>query len=240
MLHPHLHPKARIEKFGRKAIRTGPDASNSKWKQIAIYEITESQELPCLFQWITTDHPSQDGEAVAITEKIAIVYTNHSSDSRFKTEILGELNSAEVEFIDSSANDGDYRIVAVHLTRPSGRVVLDQLIHGKTTTSAVALRGRVKPFDTLFIRERVIAIKARKKVSPWWCRVMHDAASKAFNSWSDGTFAEKDKLALKYGCFKSVPLLDHTKCLLSLRELSTPRNPTLFEFAYGGNPLGKI
>jgi hypothetical protein len=35
------------------------------------------------------------------------------------------LNGADVEFIDPSANDGEYGIVAVHLTTPSGAVRLD-------------------------------------------------------------------------------------------------------------------
>jgi hypothetical protein len=32
---------------------------------------------------------------------------------------------ADVEFVDPSANDGEYGIVAVHLTIPTGSVVLD-------------------------------------------------------------------------------------------------------------------
>jgi hypothetical protein len=71
------------------------------------------------------DHPSQDGKAVAAIEKITIADTDHLSDSWFKTEILGGLNGAGVEFVDPSANDGEYGIVAVHLTTPSGSVILD-------------------------------------------------------------------------------------------------------------------
>jgi hypothetical protein len=47
------------------------------------------------------------------------------SDSWFKTEILGGLNGTDVEFVDPSANDGEYGIVAVHLMTPSGVVRLD-------------------------------------------------------------------------------------------------------------------
>jgi hypothetical protein len=62
---------------------------------------------------------------VAEVERITIADTDHLSDSWFKTEILGGLNRADVEFIDSSANDDEYGIVAVHLTTPSGVVRLD-------------------------------------------------------------------------------------------------------------------
>jgi hypothetical protein len=96
-----------------------------KWKQIGVNEITDSRELPFFIQWLTADHPSQDGKAVAAIEKITIADTDHLSDSWFKTEILGELNGADVEFIDPSANDGEYGIVAVQLTTPTGSVVLD-------------------------------------------------------------------------------------------------------------------
>ena len=62
---------------------------------------------------------------MATIEKITIADTDHLSDSWFKTEILGGLNGTDLEFIDPSANDGEYGIVAVHLTTPSGSVVLD-------------------------------------------------------------------------------------------------------------------
>jgi hypothetical protein len=76
-------------------------------------------------QWLTAGHPSQDEKAVAAIEKITIADTDHLADSWFKTEILGGLNGADVEFIDPSTNDGEYGIVAVHLTTPKGSVVLD-------------------------------------------------------------------------------------------------------------------
>jgi hypothetical protein len=38
---------------------------------------------------------------------------------------MGGLNGADVEFVDPSANDGEYGIVAVHLMTPTGAVRLD-------------------------------------------------------------------------------------------------------------------
>jgi Glyoxalase-like domain len=103
------------EKFGRPAIeghRTRPDGTDLKWKQIGVNEITDSRELPFFIQWLTADHPSQDGKAVAAIEK-------------FKSEILGGLNGADVEFVDPSTNDGEYGIVTVDLVTPNGVVRLD-------------------------------------------------------------------------------------------------------------------
>ncbi len=116
------------EKFGRTATeghRTRPDGSDLKWKQIGVNEITDSRELPFFIQWLTADHPSQDGKAVAAIEKITIADTDHLSESWYKSEILGGLNGADVEFVDPSTDYGEYGIVAVHLTTPSGVVRLD-------------------------------------------------------------------------------------------------------------------
>jgi hypothetical protein len=116
------------EKFGRTAIeghRTRPDGSDLKWKQIGVNEITDSRELPFFIQWLTADHPSQDGRAVAAIEKITIADTDHLADSWFKTEILDGLSGAEIEFVDPSANDGESGIVSVDLMTPSGVVRLD-------------------------------------------------------------------------------------------------------------------
>jgi hypothetical protein len=50
---------------------------------------------------------------VTTIEKITFADTDHLSDSWFKTEILGELNGAGVEFVTPPVNDGEYGIVAV-------------------------------------------------------------------------------------------------------------------------------
>ena len=62
-------------KFGRDAVdghRTRPNGTDLKWKQIGVEEITDSLELPFFIQWLTSDHPSQDGTAVSKIEKIVI------------------------------------------------------------------------------------------------------------------------------------------------------------------------
>jgi hypothetical protein len=75
--------------------------------------------------WLIAYHPSQDGKAVSVIEKIIIADTNHFSNSWFKTEILVRLNRADVKFVDPSENDGVHGILTVQLTTPAGLVVLD-------------------------------------------------------------------------------------------------------------------
>jgi hypothetical protein len=115
-------------KFGRDAVdghRTRPNGTDLKWKQIGVKEITDSRELPFFIQWLTADHPSQDGTAVSKIEKIVIADTDQLADSWFKSEILGALDNVTIDWVDPSANDGDNGIVAVHLSTPNGSVVLD-------------------------------------------------------------------------------------------------------------------
>ena len=116
------------EKFGRQAVeghRTRPDGSDLKWKQIGVTEIADSHELPFFIQWLTKDHPSQDGKAVASIEKITIADKGELSESWFKDEILAGLAGTSIEWTDPSTNEGENGIVAVHLKTPTGVVVLD-------------------------------------------------------------------------------------------------------------------
>jgi hypothetical protein len=100
------------EKFGRKAVdghRTRPDGTDLKWKQIGVKEIDESRELPFFIQWLTEDHPSKDGNAVARIKKIVIVDKDELSDSWFKAEILDSLAKINVEWkvsLDDNLEDG--------------------------------------------------------------------------------------------------------------------------------------
>ena len=116
------------EKFGRSAVeghRTRPDGSDLKWKQIGVNEIADVRELPFFIQWLTADHPSQDGKAVASIEKITIADKDQLAESWFKDEILAGLAGTSIEWTDPSTNEGENGIVAVHLKTPTGVVVLD-------------------------------------------------------------------------------------------------------------------
>jgi hypothetical protein len=60
-------------KFGRKAVeghRKKPDGTELRWKQIGVNQITEARELPFFIQWLVTNHPSNDGNAVSRLKNI--------------------------------------------------------------------------------------------------------------------------------------------------------------------------
>lgn len=116
------------EKFGRPAIeghRMRPTGLELKWKQIGVREIAETREFPFFIQWLSSEHPSRDGQTSAAITKITIADNDKLSDSWFKDEILDSLGNIEIEWLDPAANEGQSGIVAVELSTPTGKVVLD-------------------------------------------------------------------------------------------------------------------
>ena len=67
--------------------RTRPDGTQLEWKQIGISKIIESNEFPFFIQWLSSNHPSLDGKAVAKIKAIEIVSENKLTNSFFQSEI---------------------------------------------------------------------------------------------------------------------------------------------------------
>ena len=116
------------QKFGRDAIeghRMRPNGSDLKWKQIGVKEIADTREFPFFIEWLTEDHPSQDGIPNAEINKIVIADQNELSDSWFKPEILSSMGGISIEWVDPSLNDGQSGIMAIEITTAQGAVLLD-------------------------------------------------------------------------------------------------------------------
>jgi hypothetical protein len=116
------------EKFGREATeghRTRPNGTDLKWKQIGVKEIADTREFPFFIQWLSADHPSQDGMPQAEIEKIVIADRDELSGSWFKDEILASLGDVHIEWVDPLLNENESGIVSVQLATPTGRVILD-------------------------------------------------------------------------------------------------------------------
>lgn len=116
------------EKFGRKAVdghRTRPDGTDLKWKQIGVKEIEESRELPFFIQWLTSDHPSKQGDSRSKIAKFVIADEDQLASSWFKEEILNALGDVQIDWVDSSFNDGESGIVALFISTPAGEIRLD-------------------------------------------------------------------------------------------------------------------
>ena len=114
-------------KFGRQAVeghRTRPNGSDLKWKQIGVKEIADIREFPFFIQWLSTDHPSQDGISSAEIEKIVIAGKKQLAESWFNEEILTSLGDIELEWVDPKSHDNQSGLVAVQLKTFGETVIL--------------------------------------------------------------------------------------------------------------------
>jgi hypothetical protein len=116
------------EKFGREPIeghRMRPNGTDLKWKQIGVREIADTREFPFFIEWLTSDHPSQDGTPNAEITKIIIADHDELADSWFKPEILASMGGISIEWIDPTKNDDQSGIVAIEIATNQGTVLLD-------------------------------------------------------------------------------------------------------------------
>jgi hypothetical protein len=116
------------KKFGRKAVeghRTRPNGTDLKWKQIGVKEIVDTPEFPFFIEWLTEDHPSQDGLPQAEIKKIVIADKEQLADSWFKEDIMGSLNGIQIEWVDVSSHEGQLGIIALQLKTAKSIITID-------------------------------------------------------------------------------------------------------------------
>ena len=115
-------------KFDRKATdghRIRPNGTDLKWKQIGVKEINDNPEFPFFIQWLTNDHPSQDGPQLAEISHILIADKKRLTDSWFKSEIDSSLDKVEIVWHDAFDNLGSTGIIAVRFLTNFGEIELD-------------------------------------------------------------------------------------------------------------------
>ncbi len=115
-------------KFGREAIeghRTRPNGTDLKWKQIGVKEIADTPQFPFFIQWLSADHPSQDGTPVAEIRKIFITDQQQLSGSWFKGDILASLGAVQISWEKNDLNTENPGILSVEFDCPHGMVRID-------------------------------------------------------------------------------------------------------------------
>ena len=115
-------------RFGRAATeghRTKPNGTDLKWKQIGVKEISDSREFPFFIQWLSVEHPSQEGAPSAEIKKIVIADKDQLADSWFKEDILASLGDATIEWVEPLAYDGQSGIIKVQMLTQNGSVTLE-------------------------------------------------------------------------------------------------------------------
>jgi hypothetical protein len=121
---------SKIEKrLGRAAVyghRTKPDGKDLAWKQIGMLGTLEDKQLPFFIEWLSLDHPSTYGKAIAKIVKVEIAGDESSIEEWLGSELRAAIGSdVEVEWVAADVNDGESGIVAVHVMTPNSVVRLD-------------------------------------------------------------------------------------------------------------------
>jgi hypothetical protein len=107
------------ERFGRSSTeghRTKPNGSELKWRQVGVMEISDNRQLPFFIQWLSEDHPSQDGTPAAQITKICIADDNQLERSWFRKEILASLGEIEIDWVNPSQQENQSGIIFVELS----------------------------------------------------------------------------------------------------------------------------
>jgi hypothetical protein len=107
--------------------RTKPDGKDLTWKKIGVLETLEDKQIPFFIEWLSLDHPSIDGKAIAKIVKIEISGDKSRIEEWLGSELRAAIGSGlEVEwFAEAEASEDESGILAVHIMTPSGVVRLD-------------------------------------------------------------------------------------------------------------------
>ena len=114
--------------FGRKAVegsRSKPDGTQLNWKQIGVNEIIHTRELPFFIQWLTSNHPSDDGRAIAKIKNIAVASQERLSNSLFKDTIFESLKKFSVDWVELNNVEQLAGIISISMETPNGVVQID-------------------------------------------------------------------------------------------------------------------
>ena len=84
-------------------VRKKPDGLELNWKQIGVLEVIEDSKTPFFIQWISENHPSRDGNAVARLDKI--VFQGKPSDLFLQLNLEEQLNLTGTKLIWGESND---------------------------------------------------------------------------------------------------------------------------------------
>ena len=116
------------KKLGREAVeghRMRPDGTDLRWKQLGVLNTLEDSQLPFFIQWLTNEHPSTDGKAVAEISKIKIAGTKSIINDWIGSDLELTLRDIEVSWIDPLENEGDTGLLSITLKTPNGEVHLE-------------------------------------------------------------------------------------------------------------------
>ena len=117
--------EARLGRSSIEGSRKRPDGTELKWKQIGVLGTIEDSQLPFFIEWLSQDHPSLDGKAVAEIKSIDIAGDEKTIETWLDSNPRGAFKDVEVNYLNAAKFDGETGIISVTILTPKGDVVLD-------------------------------------------------------------------------------------------------------------------
>ena len=98
-----------IEKeLGRKAVegkRKKPDGTELSWKQLGVLSTLEDASHPFYVEWISQNHPSQDGVPVATISKLNITSNNQKNLNSPEIKLIEKNSELSISWTEADKND---------------------------------------------------------------------------------------------------------------------------------------
>jgi hypothetical protein len=117
-----------IEKqIGRKSVdgkRKKPDGTELSWKQLGVLSTLEDFSHPFYIEWISQNHPSQDGIAVAAISKINIVSNNKKLLDAPGINEIEKSNELDISWSMNAKKEIQMGIISIEFSVGSQIVVL--------------------------------------------------------------------------------------------------------------------
>ena len=116
------------ERLGRSSVegsRKRPDGTELKWKQLGVLGTIKDSQLPFFIEWLTQDHPSSDGKAVAGIKQIDISGDEKTIETWLGSNPKSAFKDVAVNYLDASNYEGETSIISVTISTQNGDVVLD-------------------------------------------------------------------------------------------------------------------
>jgi len=116
------------ERIGREAVaghRMKPDGTDLRWKQIGVLDTLKDSQLPFFIQWLTGNHPSDDGKAIARIKKIEISGSKLITENWIDSNLSSVMDNIEVIWLSSTENGGETGLIAATIETKYGEIRLD-------------------------------------------------------------------------------------------------------------------
>ena len=115
-------------RLGRNAVdghRVRPDGSDLRWKQIGVLDTLEDPQLPFFVKWLTTDHPSKDGNPVAEILRIEIQGNENTFEKWTGAHYSKILAGIKMDWISPSNKENKTGITGIYFKTQRGEIRLD-------------------------------------------------------------------------------------------------------------------